>query len=241
MEAYLRAGKNNGGIPETPKTRSLILDHQERKHRQLQGTKGSLRDRHKPHPERSRVRHQEQPKAQSQCHGGRHVTKTCYREERWRELRTTEDSRQQLGPPGNHPGTTGHKEEPQSEALSTTRRRKCRAPTKIAGRAEAGTNQHTDPYSDQNPKGSDNKKKQPQKGKGNTRTSFRSRTNLPRPHRGDPITQGVNHMGEENPQESGKPEQAGERTTGKKARKPYSPTKCGRTTTGTASQHTQGT
>ena len=64
-----------------------------RKRCQLQGAKRSLRERHKPQPEGARVRHQGQPKDLSWCHGGRHVTKTSYREERWRELRTTEDSR----------------------------------------------------------------------------------------------------------------------------------------------------
>ena len=53
-----------------------------------------------------------------------------------------------------------------------------------------------------------------------TKPSFRSRTNKPRPHRGDPIAKGVNHMGEENPQEPGKLEQAGELRRGKKSRSP---------------------
>ena len=62
-------------------------------------------------------------------------------------------------------------------------------------------------------------KKQPLKGKGNTRTFGPIEDKQPRPHRDDPIAKGVNHMGEENPQEPGKPEQAGELRTGKKAMK----------------------
>ena len=118
MEAYLRAGKNNGGIPEPPKTRSHSQDHQERKRRQLQGTKRSLQERLQPHLEGTRVRHQGQTGAWSKRHGCRHVIITWDREEHRRELRTTEDSRPQRGPPGNNPGVTGRYEEAQTKGRS---------------------------------------------------------------------------------------------------------------------------
>ena len=73
------------------------------------------------------------------------------------------------------------------------------------------------------------------KGK-HTKPTLRSRTTKPRPRRGDPIAKGVNHMGEENPQEPAEPEQA--RADRQEGHETLGPTNCGRTTTGTARQHT---
>ena len=54
---------------------------------------------------------------------------------------------------------------------------------------------------------------------GDTKPSFRSRTNEPRPRRGDPIAKVGNPSGEEDPLEQGELEPDGGRRTGKKPRK----------------------
>ena len=54
---------------------------------------------------------------------------------------------------------------------------------------------------------------------GDTKPSFRSRTNDPRPRRGDPISKVVNPSGEEDPLEQVDQESDGGRRTGKKPRK----------------------
>ena len=110
---------------------------------QLQGAKRSLRQRFQPHPEGSRVRHQGQPQTGRKCRGGGHVTITWDREEHWRELRTTEDSRPQRGPPGNTPVVTRREEKPQTEVRSPSTRRKGAAPTTTVGRTKEETDQHT--------------------------------------------------------------------------------------------------
>ena len=55
---------------------------------------------------------------------------------------------------------------------------------------------------------------------GDTKPSLRSRTNEPRPRRGDPIVKVGNPSGEEDPLEQGELEPDGGRRTGKKPRKP---------------------
>ena len=54
---------------------------------------------------------------------------------------------------------------------------------------------------------------------GDTKPSFRSRTNDPRPRRGDPIAKVGNPSGEEEPLEQADQEPDGGRRTGKKPRK----------------------
>ena len=54
---------------------------------------------------------------------------------------------------------------------------------------------------------------------GDSKPSFRSRTNDPRPRRGDPIAKVGNPSGEEDPLEPGDQEPDGGRRTGKKPRK----------------------
>ena len=99
--------EEQGRDPTTLKTRSHSEDHQERKRRRLQGAKRSLRQRLQPHSEGSRVRHLGTPETGSKSRGGGHATTTWDREEHWKELRTTEDSHPQRGPPGNTPVVTG--------------------------------------------------------------------------------------------------------------------------------------
>ena len=53
---------------------------------------------------------------------------------------------------------------------------------------------------------------------GDTKPSVRSKTNKPRPRRGDPIAKAGNYRGEENPPEQGELEPVGWRRTGKKPR-----------------------
>ena len=76
---------------------------------------------------------------------------------------------------------------------------------------------------------------------GETKPSFRSRTNNPRPRRGDPIAKVGNPSGEEKPQESVYQEPKGGRRAGRKHKKTPGPTASVRTTTGKVRQHTQGT
>ena len=120
--------------PTTLKTRSHSEDHQERKRKRLQGANRSLRQRLQLHLEGSRARHHGTPETGSKCHLGGHATTTWDREH-WRELRTTEDSRLQRGPPGNTPVVTGCEEKPQTEVRSPSISRKGAAPTLTVGRA----------------------------------------------------------------------------------------------------------
>ena len=175
--------EEQGRDPTILKTRSHSEDHRERKRRRLQGAKRSPRQRLQPHREGSRVRHHVTPETRSKCCGGGHATTTWDREGHWRELRTTEYSRPQRGPPGYTPVVTGLEEKPQTEVRSPLNR-----PRHLTHMV--------------------------------TKPSFQSRTNKPRPRRGDPITKGVNHRGEENPPGLAEPEQAGGRRTGKKSTNP---------------------
>ena len=111
--------------------------------RRLQGAKRSLRQRLQPHPEGSRAKHQGQPQTGSKRREGGHATLTWDREEHWRELRTTEDSRPQRGPPGNTPVVTGREEKPQTEVRSPSTRRKGAAPTTTVGRTKEETDPNT--------------------------------------------------------------------------------------------------
>ena len=133
--------------PTTLKTGSHSEDHQGRKRRRLQGAKKSLRQRPQPHLEGSRVRHHGTPETGSKCLGGGHATTTWDREEHWRELRPTEDSRPHRGPPGNKPVVTRREEKPQTEVRCPSRRRKGAAPTRTVGRAKEET-KTLDPYGD---------------------------------------------------------------------------------------------
>ena len=102
-----------------------------------------------------------------------------------------------------------------------------------------GADQHTWPIWWLYPEGQWQHEETAQKGKRtHTKPSFRSRTNKPRPRRGDSIAKVVNHMGEENPQEPAEPEQAGAKDR-QEGHEILGPTNCGSTTTGTARQHTQ--
>ena len=133
---YLQTGKHKGEIQKLPKTRSLSEDNRERMRRRLQSAKRSLRQRLEPQPVGSRVRRQGQPQTRSKGRGGEHVTTTWDREEHWRELRTTEDSRSLQGPPGKPTSRTGREEKPQTEVRSPTIRRKGAAPPTRGGRAK---------------------------------------------------------------------------------------------------------
>ena len=131
---------------------------------------------------------------------------------------------------GKNTCRTGSEEKPQREVRSPTIRRKGRS-THDYQRARP-TN--TWPIWWLHPEGQGQHEATAQRERKNTLHLRSDRGQTSR----DPITVGVKRRWEENPPELTEPEQSGGQMTGKKPMKPLIQQTIGRTTTGTASQHT---